>query len=413
MKTFGISQAIYLMQTLELKPLQYKLINNLIFKFVWNRHYLASKAPERIKREIMNKPIKHGGYGMLDVVALDESLKLKALGRLKVTNHPLLTLIRNKCDLNKFFEPQCLTKIEPVIRKGVELLRGDRNKIWRDKNLENSTPVLVEVQQILLADIVSRVGRNSIPYFMARRRGRLKIVDLTPGELSEITRFIDKDKLVLIRKAIAIPQLNRTMEIKTSIAIKDRLKDISVCSSKEIRESRSDRSPITNYKIGASLSSKEALTWGLKISKLKSTKHKNILLRVAHGEVYTKEKLHRFNLSDSNLCPRCGQIETLTHKFIDCEYIRRIWTQANLILSKLSPTYRSAGIESKTILGMSIGSTIASLTITAELLLRISYLKDSQNYLIHPKIFLNQCLKATATNERKSAIGNEIKTLLE
>ena len=60
-KTFGISQLIYLMQTFNLSNVHFKHANNVIYKFIWNRHYLASKAPERIKREIMNKPVKLGG----------------------------------------------------------------------------------------------------------------------------------------------------------------------------------------------------------------------------------------------------------------------------------------------------------------------------------------------------------------
>ena len=76
------------MQSIELKSNHYKTVNALIYKYIWNRHYLAAKAPERIKRDILNKSIKLGGYGMLDVAALDESLKLRAIGRLLTSHHP-------------------------------------------------------------------------------------------------------------------------------------------------------------------------------------------------------------------------------------------------------------------------------------------------------------------------------------
>ena len=52
-KTFGISQIIFLMQSIMLQESDYKKLNALLYKFIWNRHYLAAKAPERIKREIM------------------------------------------------------------------------------------------------------------------------------------------------------------------------------------------------------------------------------------------------------------------------------------------------------------------------------------------------------------------------
>ena len=74
----------------------------------------------------------------------------------------------------------------------------------------------------------------------------------------------------------------------------------------------------------------EALNWGSRLNKLTSIKHRNILLRVAHGEFYTKLKLQRFNLIDNSSCPRCGHIEDLRHKFVECAYVKRIWNCSNL-----------------------------------------------------------------------------------
>ena len=109
LKTFGISQIIYLLQSMCLKASDFKLLNSLLYKFLWNRNYLAAKAPERIKREIMNKPIKLGGFGMLDIMELDNSLKLKALGRLEGSKHPMLLLLKNKVNLSEFFKPSIST----------------------------------------------------------------------------------------------------------------------------------------------------------------------------------------------------------------------------------------------------------------------------------------------------------------
>ena len=74
-KTFAISQIIYLMQSFNFSLDHFKKINALLYKFIWNRHYLAAKAPERVKREYTNTPVSLGGLGMLDVVDLDKGLK--------------------------------------------------------------------------------------------------------------------------------------------------------------------------------------------------------------------------------------------------------------------------------------------------------------------------------------------------
>ena len=44
---------------------------------------------------------------------------------------------------------------------------------------------------------------------------------------------------------------------------------------------------------------------------------------------------------------------------------------------------------------------------------RLSYLKDDQNYLVHPKTFVNNCLRTIATHESNEKIRGEIKNLLE
>ena len=104
-KTFGISQIIFLMQSLALNDAHFKKINATVYKFIWNRHYLAAKAPERVKRDIVNNPICNGGYGMLSVSELDQSLKIRALTRMLDSGHPFLKILLSKLDLQSYFSP--------------------------------------------------------------------------------------------------------------------------------------------------------------------------------------------------------------------------------------------------------------------------------------------------------------------
>ena len=94
-----------------------KKINLVLYKFIWNRHFLAAKAPERINRKIVNTPLKLGGLGMLDVNELDASLKIKLLGRFLETRHPFLRLICSFLNLNCFFNPKCTTDLDPFTVK--------------------------------------------------------------------------------------------------------------------------------------------------------------------------------------------------------------------------------------------------------------------------------------------------------
>ena len=125
-----------------------------------------------------------------------------------------------------------------------------------------------------------------------------------------------------------------------------------------------------------------------------------MLLRVAHGEFYTKLKLQRFNLTNDNSCPRCGLAEDLEHKFIECEYVRRIWRCANTFRDKLINGSYGSMEPKKALVGAHKDINLAAMTLTAEVALRISYLKDDQNYLLHPKSVVTNCIKTLIRNER-------------
>ena len=402
-KTFGISQLVYLLQTLTLNETHYKQINAVLYKFIWNRNYLLSKAPERIKRDIMIKSLRLGGYGMIDIRQLDASLKLRALGRLLVTKHPFLSLIKNDVDLNQFFEPRCKTILDEVAVKGIELLKADRQKLWLCEELDTDRAFMATVRQIKIKSIVCTRGQQSIPYFVAVMRGVSLIGDLNLNELNSLVPFIDRSKLAKIRLAVILRL--RQDSLKDQIYASRTFKSITTCTSKEIRLSRIEHTPLTSLKIGLDLERSEALTWFYRLSKLSSISHRNTLLRVMHGEIYTKERKFRFGLSDSPVCPRCEQIETAEHKLIECIYVRKIWRQVQLKL-KVTPgtdTIRET-------LAVQKGLTV--LSVHAEILQRILHLREDQNFLMHPKTFVELALQDLLKKEGNGTIKNEIVALL-
>ena len=165
--------------------------------------------------------------------------------------------------------------------------------------------------------------------------------------------------------------------------------------------------PLTAFKLNnTALSPGESLSLFLKISKLSGVAHKNILLRLIHGEIYTKERLHRFGMIDSPKCPRCDEIETLMHKFCDCDYVRRIWNKAAEVVG----TTRNND-QAKDILAISSNGT-TNLTLNAEIILRIQYLKDDSDYLIHPNNFVAMALKDLTRKEGNLRTKRDLVDLL-
>ena len=154
----------------------------------------------------------------------------------------------------------------------------------------------------------------------------------------------------------------------------------------------------------------ESLTWCLKVSKVTSTKHKNILLRVAHGDIYTKEKLNRFGMVDDPSCPRCGEIETLRHKFLECDYVKRIWKVALEHCRAVTTIDPTTVDQTEAVLGSYLEASTSIITLNAEILQRINSMRD-EDYLIHPKFFVKSALGLVIRREKNGQCKEQLKSI--
>ena len=411
-KTFGISQVIFMMQSFALEDRHYKLINASLYKFLWNKHYLAAKAPERVKREIVNTPINLGGFGMLDIIKLDESIKLRALGRLLLTKHPFLSIVRDNLNLNCFFNPKIKTKVDSVSAKAVELLKVDRLSLLGDPSMERNLKYISLLKHSKLVDVVKDCSRNSLLLLGLRVRGAVTIKDLNLRDLNQIKNILPTKIFDEAIRLIATNFMDPTFEDQTLYLENKKLKQLSTLSSKQIRLARTEPNPICIYKFGMILNPSEVLNWGCLIKKLSSIRHKNVLLRVAHGEIYTNEKLHRYNLIDSPLCSNCDEIETLTHKIYECEYSQRIWTETFKLTDKLLVTPRPNIEIPQKVLGANYHRDLVALTIHAEIILRLLAIRRSPAFLLRPKVLIRNTLRYLRCKEVSEAFKNKIDSLL-
>ena len=175
-------------------------------------------------------------------------------------------------------------------------------------------------------------------------------------------------------------------------------------SAREIRHYRSSKEDILDFKLGLHLTQGESRNWGQRLRKLTSTRHKNSLLKALHGDVYTKAKLHRFGLSDTDTCSRCGDIEDLQHRILNCTYADRIWSNALPTIRKLNTLNDPNESRLKLITGTSTYTSLASMTLIAEVMQTILYLKHDQNFLLHPKYLVNRAIKNISIKEGNSKI---------
>ena len=107
-------------------------------------------------------------------------------------------------------------------------------------------------------------------------------------------------------------------------------------------------------------------------------------------------------MSDTNVCPRCNEIEDLKHKFVECAYVKLIWQKAKPFIIKLQDVHNQNDDTAKTSVAANLGSNTISMTYTAEILQTILYLKPDQTYLMHPGYIAKRALKNLTIKEGNS-----------
>ena len=116
---------------------------------------------------------------MLDIVELNDSLKLRAIGRLLISEHPFIKLVRAKIDYKSFFSPSIAFKMDSVSLRGIEILKNDRNKAWSNRALDTDRRLIAAIRETSLKEVVTSRGQGSIPFFTIWTRGARKVRGLS------------------------------------------------------------------------------------------------------------------------------------------------------------------------------------------------------------------------------------------
>jgi hypothetical protein len=68
---------------------------------------------------------------------------------------------------------------------------------------------------------------------------------------------------------------------------------------------------------------------------VKDPKLRALRYRLLHGDIFCKERMFRFKMSESPACERCGEIETIKHQFYECHSALSSWQIYNKIMEEL------------------------------------------------------------------------------
>ena len=94
-KTFGLSQLIYVLQVYNIKDECIKRIESSMFGFIWlGQRSNKERGVDRIKRSVLKNAYIEGGLNVTDMSCLNRSLKLRQFMRAWSADHPIKTIQR-------------------------------------------------------------------------------------------------------------------------------------------------------------------------------------------------------------------------------------------------------------------------------------------------------------------------------
>jgi hypothetical protein len=336
-KTFGISQLIYVAQCCIIKDPEIKQINDIILNFLWTKGGSARRV-ERIKREIIYKPPRLGGFGVIEFGCLDKAIKFKQVLRANKSRHP----IRNLQDVPRI-EPFLISyntnediASEVKIRAtelAYELIKNEHaglqwfpglniGKIYDYFNVHGLSAhyarQLKDENVYLIGECINlktcpRLGNKARLACKWIEKNLLQIIEDLEGVILDWN--VSKENFGIYKDDVMI---DLTVSVASRVMRNSMMALIfSIDAPINIRS----KYPLIGIEEG---NEKEPIAMQ-KIARIRSIRLRNNMLRIINGDVFSKERMHRFGMIEEDKCDRCGEVETRDHLLFTCEFAKKLW----------------------------------------------------------------------------------------
>ena len=359
-KTFGLSQILYTLSVLEINKQESKKLTDIIYKYIWNRNMDANKAPDRIKRKILLTKISALGFGMIDYKEVIHSLRMKNMIRLlNMADNPLTNIIKSSIS-RSVIKVKMISPIREPLDSTIKLM----SRKWLDcteSDLYINNSVIFEIIcREFYGNLVQTRFRNQK---LCRTHRNDTISEIINSEKSTILlNKIDPKIMNYIGGMLDTQHPSSSHISYDKFPVKGKLVVWTKITSKSLREVET-KIPIPPKLVQTS-DSQSLKKLARTIGSLTNCKLKSIILRCLHGDVYCRERMFRFGMTDDNKCSRCSQVETIEHMLFTCKYVSELWKLIGSVTG-----IKNSNLQE--ILGLNPIHDKVTLTIHAEILRRL------------------------------------------
>jgi hypothetical protein len=326
LKTFGLSQLIYMMQNTHFSDNDIKQIERICFNFLWRKKADKIKAFERISRSKLKLPFKNGGINTPDIRSMSDAL---AVGQLiRSTSETCLHFIKELqlycCNFNPNLIFQQSMQIKNAFLTNSIKTLGNLGNIMIDEILASDIDnKLSKYYFDLIASertvsVVSLLTKNPIIRSQAKSMQKKFGIEYV-GQLINEFKFPSCDTSFLMAKNIvdACGKLLNILANRKSLTYGLSFRDYFFISTNHHISSEK----VTTKLIRTRLHNTNIVSISPQFTALKHIKHpkeREISFFLLHDVLLPNRKLYEMKLINSPLCSMCNVDQTSNHIFSEC-----------------------------------------------------------------------------------------------
>jgi len=334
-KTFGLSQYLYSLAVIDFLPDHWKEIKKAIAKFIWNKHYVGNRAPNRITNVICNKPIEYGGFGMLDLEKVVTGLRVRRVTSLMENDQHPINRLQLSLGTNDFLRRVPMVQIDPpsettmitIAKHNLTCLANyDLDELEFDRLLR------LKLCNTKIINIIGKQRRNNPLLARLRHMGANSIHDaLEIGDqaIGILVQICEPQMRPILTALQGLPHIDHGGQRPINLHIYNstfrKWENVATKKSSAIRRLLYEETVLPQTKMLEFENTEVALSIFKKIKGIKSMPLKTKMLRLIHGDIYCGTRLVRFHLSEMDTCIRCFAQETREHLITQCPYTKQVW----------------------------------------------------------------------------------------
>ena len=352
-KTFLMSQMVYLMQAIILPEDILKKINTILFKFLWKRRFSNRRAFEKVKRDVVCQDYVNGGVKMINIIDMQNSFVIQWFRRLYMNKDAFFSVLPmsyfGKLGLDLSVLHSSVKSKEFI---GLDMIKSHfwkkALKVWLDYNGQMSEIQHIANQPIWNNDMIKYKNRP-LMFTNWINAGYIFVGDLFIDDnlvtLDYICANLGPDANLIFQYNAVYNSLSADWRNPAvvgnfgEVTANFRGQDLPQVTTKFVRDSlvqsRAKPPCCINFWTRRFPLFDVSNTFLTAINATKEIRLRVLHWKITHNIYPTNILLHKMGLSNTENCNLCEEKDYIEHFFCECPRVNRLWKRVELEVSEV------------------------------------------------------------------------------